>query len=77
MKDTLLHAVSHDLKAPVGAVSGLAHLLRTGEAAHLSDDISGFGQARLEALRAFELFFVLTLRFRLANENCGGGVLGH
>jgi len=36
--DAFAYSVSHDLRAPVGAVSGLAHLLRTGEAARLSDD---------------------------------------
>ncbi len=36
--DAFAYSVSHDLRAPVGAVSGLAHLLRTGEAPRLSDD---------------------------------------
>lgn len=36
--DAFAYSVSHDLRAPVGAVSGLAHLLRTGEAERLSDD---------------------------------------
>ncbi len=36
--DAFAYSVSHDLRAPVGAVSGLAHLVRTGEAARLSDD---------------------------------------
>jgi PAS domain S-box-containing protein len=36
--DAFAYSVSHDLRAPVGAVSGIAHLLRTGEAARLSDD---------------------------------------
>jgi len=36
--DAFAYSVSHDLRAPVGAVSGLAHLLRTGEAARLTDD---------------------------------------
>jgi PAS domain S-box-containing protein len=36
--DAFAYSVSHDLRAPVGAVSGLAHLLRTGEAARLSED---------------------------------------
>jgi PAS domain S-box-containing protein len=36
--DAFAYSVSHDLRAPVGAVSGLAHLLRTGEAAQLSED---------------------------------------
>jgi PAS domain S-box-containing protein len=36
--DAFAYSVSHDLRAPVGAVSGLAHLLRTGEAERLSED---------------------------------------
>ena len=36
--DAFAYSVSHDLRAPVGAVSGIAHLLRTGEAERLSDD---------------------------------------
>ena len=36
--DAFAYSVSHDLRAPVGAVSGLAHLLRTGEAPRLSED---------------------------------------
>jgi len=36
--DAFAYSVSHDLRAPVGAVSGLAHLLRTGEAPRLTDD---------------------------------------
>jgi PAS domain S-box-containing protein len=36
--DAFAYSVSHDLRAPVGAVSGIAHLLRTGEAPRLSDD---------------------------------------
>jgi len=36
--DAFAYSVSHDLRAPVGAVSGIAHVLRTGEAARLSDD---------------------------------------
>jgi PAS domain S-box-containing protein len=36
--DAFAYSVSHDLRAPVGAVSGIAHLLRTAEAPRLSDD---------------------------------------
>ena len=36
--DAFAYSVSHDLRAPVGAVSGLAHLLRRGEAPRLSED---------------------------------------
>ena len=36
--DSFSYSVSHDLRAPAGAVSGFAHLLRTNEAAQLSDD---------------------------------------
>jgi len=36
--DAFAYSVSHDLRAPVGAVSGLAHLLRSAEAPRLSDD---------------------------------------
>jgi light-regulated signal transduction histidine kinase (bacteriophytochrome) len=36
--DAFTYSVSHDLRAPVGAVSGFAHLLRTSESPRLSDD---------------------------------------
>jgi signal transduction histidine kinase len=36
--EAFAYSVSHDLRTPVGAVSGLTHLLRTGEEARLSDD---------------------------------------
>ncbi len=36
--DAFTYSVSHDLRAPIGAVSGFAHLLRRAEAERLSDD---------------------------------------
>jgi light-regulated signal transduction histidine kinase (bacteriophytochrome) len=36
--DAFAYSVSHDLRAPVGAVSGFSHLLRVNEAPQLSDD---------------------------------------
>jgi light-regulated signal transduction histidine kinase (bacteriophytochrome) len=36
--DAFTYSVSHDLRAPIGAVSGFAHLLRSAEAERLSDD---------------------------------------
>jgi PAS domain S-box-containing protein len=36
--DAFTYSVSHDLRAPVGAVSGFAHLLRASEGLRLTDD---------------------------------------
>lgn len=36
--DAFTYSVSHDLRAPIGAVSGFAHLLRSAEAARMTED---------------------------------------
>ena len=38
LKNTLLHAVSHDLKGPIAAVLGAVSTLRRGDALHLTDE---------------------------------------